>query len=57
VRNAWLSSNIGANGQGPTGSQPKLYYTGTASEWNAGGGLANKGSLTAPLAKMAGDYA
>jgi hypothetical protein len=57
VRNAWLSNNIGPNGQGPTGSIPKLYYTGNAAAWNAGGGLANLGSLTAPLVVQAGTYA
>ena len=56
VRNAWLSNNIGANGQGPTGSIPKLFYTGNAAAWNAGGGLANLGSLTAPLVKQAGTF-
>jgi hypothetical protein len=56
VRNAWLSNNIGANGQGPTGSIPKLFYTGNAAAWNDAGGLANLGSLTAPLVKQAGTY-
>lgn len=57
VRNAWLSNNIGPNGQGPTGSIPKLYYTGDAAAWNDAGGLANLGSLTAPLVKQSGTYA
>src|SRR5574343_526455 len=55
VRNKWTADNIGANGQGPTGSIPKVYYTGNAAGWNAG--LANLGSLTLPLTKQsAGNY-
>lgn len=45
---------IGADGSGPTGSQPKLCYYGSLSDWN--GGLANKGSLTATLTNTGGSY-
>jgi hypothetical protein len=54
VRNLWTADNIGANGQGPTGSIPRIYYTGNAAGWNAG--LSNLGSLTLPLDKQAGTY-
>jgi hypothetical protein len=54
VRNNWLAQNIGANGNGPTGSQPKLFYHGPVSQWNDG--LANKGSLSHTLTKQAGTY-
>lgn len=54
VRNQWTADLIGANGQGPTGSIPKIYYTGNASAWNAG--LTNLGSLTLPLTRQAGTY-
>jgi hypothetical protein len=54
VRNNWTADLIGANGQGPTGSTPKLYYTGNAAEWNAG--FNNLGSITAALTKGAGIY-
>lgn len=54
VRNLWTAGSIGADGSGPTGAQPKLYYTGPAADWNAG--LANKGSLTKTLTKQAGTY-
>jgi hypothetical protein len=54
IRNRWTADLIGANGQGPTGSTPKIYYTGNAAGWNAG--LANLGTLTLPLTKQAGTY-
>lgn len=54
VYNKFTFTGLTANGSGPTGAQPKLYYTGSAAEWNAG--MANKGSLTAPLTKQAGTY-
>lgn len=55
VRNGWSADLIGADGSGPLGLQPKLYYTGNAAEWNAG--FANLGSLTSrPLNKGAGTY-
>jgi hypothetical protein len=54
VRNLWTADLIGANGQGPTGSTPKLYYTGNAAAWNAG--FNNLGSITAALTKGAGTY-
>jgi hypothetical protein len=55
VRNKWLADLIEADGSGPTGSIPKLYYTGDAAAWNAG--IANLGSLSsAPLDKQAGTY-
>lgn len=56
VRSKWTSDQIGANGQGPTGAVPKLFYSGTATQWNDAGGLINKGSLTAPLIKQTGTY-
>lgn len=55
IRNKWLADLIGSNGEGPTGSTPKLFYAGNAAGWNAG--LANLGSLTATLTKQAGTYA
>lgn len=54
VRNKFTADNIGANGQGPTGSIPKLFYTGNAAGWNAG--LTNLGSLSVPLTLGAGTY-
>lgn len=54
VRSKWTSDQIGANGSGPTGSQPKLYFTGNASAWNAN--ISNLGSLTITLTKQAGTY-
>lgn len=56
VKAKFTADNIGANGNGPTGSQPKIYYTGNAAAWNDAGGLANLGSLTLPLIKQAGTY-
>jgi len=57
IRNLWSPDLIGANGQGPTGATPKLYYTGAAAAWNDVGGLANLGSLAAtPLTVQAGTY-
>jgi hypothetical protein len=53
VRNLFTADLIGANGEGPTGTTPKFYYTGNAAAWNAG--IANLGSLTArPLNKATG---
>lgn len=59
VRNAWLADNIGANGEGPTGSAPKLYWTATdLTQANSGGGIANLGSVSSvPMVKQAGTYA
>lgn len=54
VRNKWTADLIGANGEGPTGSTPKIYFTGNAAGWNAG--LSNLGSLTLALSKQAGTY-
>lgn len=54
TRAKWTADLIGANGSGPTGSQPKIYYTGSVAGWNAG--LANLGTLTLPLDKQAGTY-
>jgi len=47
-----------ANGSGPTGSQPKLFFPGDSNvaDWNSGGGVTNRGSLVNPLIKRAGTY-
>lgn len=50
--NKFNPDDIGADGSGITGSQPKIYFTGTAAEWNAG--LANKGSEAVSLVKQSG---
>lgn len=58
VRNLFTADLIGANGNGPTGTQPKFYFTGSLTDWNSGGGLANLGTLTSrPLIKQTGTYA
>ena len=54
VRDKWMADNIGADGSGPLGTQPKLYYPFTAAGLNAN--LANAGSLTSLLTKIAGTY-
>jgi len=38
-RDKFLQDNIGASGDGPTGSDPIVYLTGDASEWNDVGGI------------------
>lgn len=59
VRNLWTPGSIGANGQGPTGSSPKLYWTAAdLAEANSAGGIPNRGSLSSKaLIKQAGMYA
>jgi hypothetical protein len=38
-RDKFLQENIGASGEGPTGSSPLIYITGNAGEWNDVGGI------------------
>lgn len=38
-RDKFLQANIGDTGDGPTGSDPLVYITGDASEWNDAGGI------------------
>ena len=59
IRNKWAAGIIGANGNGPTGSQPKCFWTATdLTEANSGGGMPNLGSISSkPLVKQAGTYA
>jgi hypothetical protein len=45
-RSKFDPANIGPTGKGPTGSQPLVFLTGTASQWNAAAGH-NWGSCTA----------
>jgi len=45
-RDNFLFANIGANGNGPTGSQPLVYATGNASAWNAGINLGSGGTFS-----------
>jgi hypothetical protein len=58
IRNRWSAGIIGANGNGPTGSQPKCFWTATdLAEANSGGGMPNLGSISSkPLVKQAGTY-
>lgn len=43
-RNAFLATNIGLNGDGPTTSSPAIFAVGPAADWNSGSGL-NRGSI------------
>lgn len=52
VRAEWSFSNIGANGEGPTGQSPQYYFAGNAAAFNAGGGI-NLG-VAGALTKVAG---
>lgn len=62
--NSFQRDLIGATGNGPSGSQPKLCFYGaagasdgsTADTWNATGGLTNRGSLSTAAIKTAGTY-
>lgn len=45
VRDEFLFANMGATGDGPTGSQPDIFITGPAADYS--GGTANKGSAGA----------
>ncbi|MDZ4321731.1 MAG: hypothetical protein U1A07_23340, partial [Phenylobacterium sp.] len=56
VRDRWTADLIGTQGEGPIGAVPSIYFAGAASDWNAPGGLANKGSLVLPLSKQTGAY-
>jgi len=55
VRAAFSAERLGADGSSDLFGQPLWYYQGTAAEWNAG--MANKGSLIAPLTVGAGGFA
>lgn len=58
VRSKFTADQIGANGQGPTGVQPQLFYAPVSvAEANDPAGIPNKGSIASrPLIKRAGTY-
>lgn len=58
VRNKFRAGDIGSNGNGPTGAQPKLFWTAAdLAEANSGGGMPNRGSLAGiTMTKQAGTY-
>lgn len=55
----WSADDIDlADGSGPTGAPPLLFFSGPAGEWNDPAGIANKGTLgpSYRLVKQAGEY-
>lgn len=58
VRAKWGATAIGADGSGPTGTSPKLFWAAASlTEANSAGGIPNRGSVASmPMVKQAGTY-